>query len=158
MPPLQETEWIGPKPSSLSALRGKVVLLFFWAHWCPDCKADAPVLKELGAEFEPKGLAIVGPTKLYGYTPQDDPATRDQEKTFIEKVYSRFYADIPNLQVPLGEENFDRFGASTTPTIVLADRRGIVRLYHPGAMSKTALRAAIEPLLAGADSAASAGR
>jgi len=38
------------------------------------------------------------------------------------------------MSVPVSEENFQRFGASTTPTIVLVDRQGIVRLYHPGAM------------------------
>jgi thioredoxin-related protein len=38
------------------------------------------------------------------------------------------------MSVPLSEENFQRFGASTTPTLVLVDRAGIVRLYHPGAM------------------------
>ncbi len=34
----------------LAALRGKVVLLFFWAHWCSDCKAEAPVLAKLGTD------------------------------------------------------------------------------------------------------------
>jgi thioredoxin-related protein len=48
--------------------------------------------------------------------------------------------------------NFDRFGASTTPTIVLADRRGVVRLYHPGLMDEASLKAAIEPLVKGENS------
>jgi thioredoxin-related protein len=38
------------------------------------------------------------------------------------------------MSVPVSEANFQRFGASTTPTLVLIDRQGIVRLYHPGAM------------------------
>jgi thiol-disulfide isomerase/thioredoxin len=147
MPPLRASEWIGAKPVPESTLHGKVTLLFFWAHWCPDCKAEAPILKQLGAEFERKGLVIFGPTKLYGYTAQDEHATATEEKAFIEKVYARFYSEIPNLQVPVGGTNFDRFGASTTPTIVLADRHGIVRLYHPGLMDEASLRAAIEPLL-----------
>ncbi len=46
--------------------------------------------------------------------------------------------------------NFERFGVSTTPTIVLIDRRGIVRLYHPGVIEEADLRAAIEPLLTAA--------
>ena len=95
---------------------------------------------------------IVGPTKLYGYTAQDEHASAAEEKAFIEKVYSRFYSEIPNLHVPVSEINFERFGASTTPTIVLADRRGIVKLYHPGLMDEASLRAAIQPLLRGENS------
>jgi thiol-disulfide isomerase/thioredoxin len=152
MPPLRVSEWIGAKPVPESALHGKVILLFFWAHWCPDCKAEAPVLQQLGREFGRKGLVIIGPTKLYGYTAQDEHATASEEKAFIEKVYARFYSEIPNLQVPVGGANFDRFGASTTPTIVLADRHGVVKLYHPGLMDEASLKAAIEPLLTGENS------
>lgn len=156
LPLLRASEWIGAKPAAESTLRGRVVLLFFWAHWCPDCKAEAPILSQLGAEFEPKGLVIIGPTKLYGYTPQDEHASAAEEKAFIEKVYARFYSEIPNLQVPVGDINFERFGASTTPTLVLADRHGIVRLYHPGLMDEASLRAAIAPLLAEEKSARAA--
>jgi thiol-disulfide isomerase/thioredoxin len=152
LPLLRASEWIGAKPVAGNALRGKVVLLFFWAHWCADCKAEAPILKELGTEFERKGLVIIGPTKRYGYTAQDEHASAAEERAFIEKVYARFYSEIPNLHVPVGEINFERFGASTTPTLVLADRRGIVRLYHPGIMDEASLRAAIEPLLKGENS------
>src|SRR5262249_51929546 len=37
-PALDVSHWLGPKPQPLSQLRGKTVLLFFWAHWCSDCK------------------------------------------------------------------------------------------------------------------------
>jgi thiol-disulfide isomerase/thioredoxin len=152
LPLLRASEWIGAKPVSENALRGKVVLLFFWAHWCADCKAEAPILKQLGTEFERQGLVIIGPTKLYGYTAQDEHASAAEERAFIEKVYERFYSEIPNLKVPVDEMNFERFGASTTPTIVVADRRGIVRLYHPGLMDEASLRNAIQPLLKGDNS------
>lgn len=147
VPPLRESDWIGARPSPQSAWRGKVVLLFFWAHWCSDCKQDAPVIAKVAAELEPKGLIVVAPTRLYGYTAQDEHASPAEEKAFVEKVFAKFYASIPRVQVPLNAANFQRFGASTTPTIVLVDRRGIVRLYHPGLMREDELRSAIEPLL-----------
>ena len=148
MPVLREPEWIGAKPPPVSALRGKVLLLFFWAHWCADCKAEIPIIAQLGAELEPKGLVIIAPTRLYGYTAADEHAPPSEEKTFIARVYEKYYSSIPNAQVPMDEINFERFGASTIPTIVLIDRRGIVRLYHPGVMEEDKLRAAIDPLLA----------
>lgn len=147
MPLLQETEWIGKKPAPLSALRGKVVLLFFWAHWCADCKADAPVIAQVAKEFGPQGLVVIAPTRRYGYTASDEHAVPAKETAFIGQVYERYYSAIPNVGVPLSATDFDRFGASTTPTIVIVNRQGIVKLYHPGAMDEASLRAAIEPLL-----------
>lgn len=147
MPPLRETEWIGKKPAPLATLHGKVLLLFFWAHWCVDCKADGPIIAKLAQEFAPQGLVVVAPTRLYGYTAQEEHAAPAVERPFVDKVYEHYYAGIPNAGVPIDTGNFERFGVSTTPTIVLVDRRGIVRLYNPGAMDEQALRAAIQPLL-----------
>jgi len=147
MPPLRETEWIGNKPAPVGTLRGKVVLLFFWAHWCADCKADAPVIAQVSKDLASKGLVVLAPTRRYGYTAQEEHATSAQETPFIEKVYAKYYSEIPNAGVPLDAANFERFGVSTTPTIVLVDRRGVVRLYHPGFMSDAELRQAVGALL-----------
>lgn len=147
MPLLSEVKWIGKKPQPAADRRGKVLLLFFWAHWCADCKADAPIIAKLASEFQPKGLVVIAPTRLYGYTAQEEHAAPSVELPFVEKVYQKYYSDIPNAGVPVDAGNFQRFGASTTPTIVLVDRRGIVRLYNPGAMDEASLRAAIERLI-----------
>ena len=65
-PPLETGEWLGTRPPSLASLRGHPVLLFFWAHWCVDCKAEGPILASLVARYAPKGLVLVAPTRLYG--------------------------------------------------------------------------------------------
>ena len=70
-----------------------------------------------------------------------------EETPFISKVFEQYYAAVPNEGIPVDRGNFERYGASTTPTIVLVDRHGIVRLYHPGLMTEAELRGAIEPLL-----------
>ena len=147
MPLLRETEWIGKKPAPVTELRGKVVLLFFWAHWCSDCKAEAPVLAKLGVELKPRGFVIVAPTRRYGYTRDEDHAAPATETPFITKVFDHYYAAVPNEGVPVDRGNFERYGASTTPTLVLVDRHGIVRMYHPGLMTEEELREAIEALL-----------
>ncbi len=61
-PAIEETQYLGPKPVALTALKGSPVLLFFWAHWCGDCKAEVPVIARLRQEFGPKGLVVIGPT------------------------------------------------------------------------------------------------
>jgi thioredoxin-related protein len=51
------------------------------------------------------------------------------------------------VPAPISEENFKLYGASTTPTLVLIDRHGVVRMYHPGRMPIDELRAEVRKLL-----------
>jgi thiol-disulfide isomerase/thioredoxin len=134
-PKLEMTEWLGPKPPQLASLRGKPVLLFFWAHWCKDCKYQGPILARLQQEFGPDGLVVMGPTQRYGYVAGGVDADPAQEKQYIDQIRAQEYSSIAGITVPLSEENFKVFGCSTTPTLVLIDRGGIVRMYHPGKMS-----------------------
>ncbi len=148
LPLLRASEWIGARrPLTREALRGKVVLIFFWAHWCADCKAEAPVLQHLAPKLEPRGLIVIAPTQRYGYTALSENAPVVEENKFIDQVFLRFYSQIPAISAPLDNGNFERFGVSTTPTLVLADKQGIVRLYHPGYLDEDELQAAIERLL-----------
>ena len=132
---------------SLTALRGKAVLLFFWAHWCSDCKGDVPVIAAVAKRFGPQGLALIGPTRLYGYVAGGDPAGPDVEKRYIEQVRRQYYAPLGAFADPVSEANFQAYGASTTPTIVLLDRRGVVRFYHPGAVTEAELTARVQAVL-----------
>ncbi|HEY6935862.1 MAG TPA: TlpA disulfide reductase family protein [Terriglobales bacterium] len=147
-PPLVENQYIGPKPPSLSALRGRPVLLFFWAHWCADCKHEGPIISRLESEYGPKGLALLGPTQRYGYAAYGEPANPQAELQYIDSVRRQYYADLSAMPVPVSKLNFDRYGASTTPTLVLINRRGIVAMYHPGVLSYEELRPEIEKVIA----------
>ena len=143
-PPLQETQYLGAKPPTLASLKGKPVLLFFWAHWCADCKGEAPIIARLKQEFASSGLAVIGPTQFYGYAAQGNDATPAQEKAYIESVRQRYYASLLDMPVPLSKQNFNTYGASTTPTLVILDRAGKVAMYHPGALLYDDLRAEVE--------------
>jgi thiol-disulfide isomerase/thioredoxin len=147
-PPLQETEFLGPKPATLRALKGSPVLLFFWAHWCGDCKAEAPVIARLRQEFASDGLVVIGPTRLYGYAAQGADASPEQERAYIESVRSRYYGSLLDMPVPLSKQNFNAYGASTTPTLVVLNRAGQVEMYHPGALAYDDLRSAIQKAVA----------
>lgn len=147
-PILDVSQGIGPrKPQPLAAHRGHPVLLFLWAHWCPDCKAEVEVVQKLMATYGPRGLDIIAPTQHYGYVAQGEPASPDAETKYIAQIYAKYYAGLGSVEVPLSETNFARFGVSTTPTMVLVDGQGIVRLYNPGAAGYQQLAAKIEPLL-----------
>ncbi|MGH9503053.1 MAG: redoxin family protein [Terriglobales bacterium] len=143
-PPLTTAPFLGSKPAPLAQFKGSPVLLFFWAHWCPDCKAEGPLIARLRSEFASRGLIFVAPTQLYGYTAGGEDAQPKEELPYIEQVWQHFYPGLQGVPVPVSKENFKTYGASTVPTIAVVDRAGRVSLYHPGAMPYEELRSAIE--------------
>ena len=146
-PALDLSESIGPRPPAVSALKGKVVVLFFWAHWCPDCKIEGPILAELFAKYQAQGLTVVAPTQRYGYVAGGAPASPEDELKYIVQIRDKYYGFLAGLPVPVSVKNHERYGVSSTPTVVILDRQGVVRLYHPGRLTAEELEAQIRPLL-----------
>ena len=139
-----------PAPSldGIARPADKPALVFFWAHWCPDCKSEIPILAKIKAEFAPQGLVFLAPTQKYGYVAGGVDAAPAIETAYIEQVRRKYYGGVIDAPAPVSETNFTRYGASTTPTLVLIDHAGIVRLYHPGAMTYADLRAAVAKVIA----------
>ncbi len=142
-PPLTETQYLGSKPQPLSSLKGKFVILFFWSHWCVDCKAQAPILARLKREYGDR-LEIVGPTQLYGYAAEGRPAGPKEELQYIDFVRQRYMGILGDMPVPVSAANFKKYGASTSPTLVLLSADGKVKLYHSGRMTYEELKAELD--------------
>lgn len=146
-PALDLAESIGPRPPTVQELKGKVVLLFFWAHWCSDCKIEGPILAKLLAKYESQGLAIIAPTQRFGYVAGGTQAAPDEELRYIVEVRDTHYPFLATQPVPVSVANHDRYGVSSTPTLVIVDRQGLVRLYQPGRLTEEDLEAKLRPLL-----------
>jgi len=147
-PALKSDEHLGSPLPAAAELKGSPVLLFFWAHWCGDCKAEAPIITQLRSDYASKGLKVIGPTRLYGYTAQIEHARPSDELQYIDAVRHRFYSGLLDMPVPINTQNFLVYGASTTPTLVLLDKAGKVAWYHPGAVAYGELKGEIEKVVA----------
>ena len=130
----------------LQALRGKPVLLFFWAHGCGDCNAQSASLGRVWQKYRDKGVALVTVTRLYG-TVQEKPATPDEESAEIDKARNDIYAALTGSTNVISTETMIRYGVSATPTFALLDRAGVVRLYTPTRLSEAELSHRIDALL-----------
>src|SRR5262245_48699829 len=78
-PALDTQERLGPRVPSLAELEGRVILLFFWAHWCVECKAESAIIARLVEKYRSQGLTLIAPTQLYGYVTAGRAAQRAQE-------------------------------------------------------------------------------
>ena len=111
------------KQHSLSAQRGKVVLLNFWATWCPPCRAEMPLLERLHREWGPKGLRIMAVT---------DEAP-EAAKAFLQQNRYTLPAFIDRERTV-----FDHYRIGSIPQTLIIDRRGRV-IASPEALSEAEL-------------------
>jgi thiol-disulfide isomerase/thioredoxin len=112
----------------LGSLRGKVVVLDFWASWCGPCRRSMPQIEALHREFARKGLVVLGVNS-------EDPDAAS--KYLREKGYS-----FPTLMDKTGTVG-NQFNVKGIPTSVVIDRTGKVSAYLVGAGTEDRLRTAV---------------
>jgi thiol-disulfide isomerase/thioredoxin len=146
-PDFNTTDFVGTEPPSLAALKGKPALLFLWAHWCGDCKAQAGMLGRVARKYRAQGLVVIAPTRYYGTGAENKPATPAEEKAHMAKVWAEVYAGLEGVSIPIDADTMVRYGVSATPTYALIDRKGVVRFYSPTRLSEAELSRRIEAVL-----------
>jgi thiol-disulfide isomerase/thioredoxin len=102
------------KEVRLSELRGKAVLLDFWATWCAPCRAVMPVVELLHREFKDKGLAVFG--------------VDDEDPQVVGKFLQKFGYTLPTLLDP-DKQVASKFEVGGIPTTILIDKQGKIALF-----------------------------
>ncbi len=133
-PPLRVTTLRGDS-LSLAGLRGQVVLVNFWATWCPPCRAEMPGFEKVYEEKKDRGLVILG-------IAEDDDGPVPVSAFVVERGITYPIA----MYTPATERLFG--GINAIPTTFLIDRAGRIRFQVRGSFARPALEQAVDRLLA----------
>lgn len=138
-------------------LKGKVVLIDFWAVWCGPCIATFPHLQEWKEKYGEKGLVIVGVTRQYGYRWDKDQgrqvsekdAPLDVELEMLEEFRKAYKLEHGFVVSPKESDYNRKFGVTGIPQAVLVDQNGVIQLIRVGSGEKNAeeMEAKIKSLL-----------
>jgi len=149
-PGLIAEQWLNSSPINPAQLKGKVVLIDFWAPWCNPCRVVIPELKKMYGEMKEEGLEIIGLTRLHGFY-RDDMHNRGrvdarEESNLIKEFVGRHKINYP-VAVSREGQSFDAYRISGIPTMVIIDRRGRIAAIKVGAGHPESLRQTIQTLL-----------
>lgn len=122
------------RPVNLSDYRGKVVLLDFWATWCPPCRKEIPGFIELYDRYRSRGFVVVG-------------VSMDESTSDIKRFAKRFKMNYPIL-VGAGSGSLEQaFGELPLPTAFVIARDGRICAKHDGLTPKEQFQREIDSLL-----------
>ena len=117
----------------LSGLKGRVVLVEFWATWCPPCRKSIPALQRLHMTYGGKGLTILAVSM--------DEGGMDNVRTFV-KEHGVTYTVLIGT-----DETGTKYGVRMIPATYLIDRQGVIQKRYIGEMSEDRIEKDIQSLL-----------
>lgn len=127
-----------PAPSlKLSDLKGKVVILDFWATWCGPCRMELPSLVKLRDQYGPRGLEVVGLSVEI-----NDNQPRENFTRFLKSYNIAYPVGLASLQT------LQNYGVNPIPATFFIDKNGKIALSFIGVHPEEQFVAAIEKLLA----------
>lgn len=121
------------QPVSMESLRGKVVLVNFWATWCPYCLKEMPAIEEFYRDYRAKGFVVLA-------------LSTDQSEEEVRAYLQKHPYDFP---VAMSAGSSHLFGeVSRIPTSFIIDKQGVIRHKVSGQLYYGHIKELVEPLLA----------
>ena len=124
---------IDGKRWSFAEQRGRVVLVNYWATWCPPCREETPGLVRLANEYQGKGLEVAG-------------ISLDEDLTAVREFVAEYHISYPIL-LPANTANLPTT-IESIPVTLLYDRQGRLAKQYAGAVSEATFRRDVAQLLA----------
>ncbi|OGW18323.1 MAG: hypothetical protein A2072_03215 [Nitrospirae bacterium GWC1_57_7] len=121
------------KTVNLTDFRGRVVLLDFWATWCPPCRSSIPAMEQLHKEYSAKGLVLLGISLDHG-----------------DWDYVKSFRQEDGITYPILKGNDDiseQYMVRTIPYLVLLDKEGVVRRRITGPGGEDTIKKDLQGLL-----------
>ena len=117
------------KTYNLKSFKGKVVLIDFWATWCPPCREELPTIQKLHQQFKDKGLVVLGVN-------DEKP---EVARAFVQKNNFTF-------PVLIDDQNAvsKQYQVEAIPTVLIINKEGVITTHFVGGKAEAQLRAALK--------------
>ncbi len=116
-------------PIHLAELRGKVVMLDFWASWCPPCRRELPTIDALGRKYKDKGVLVLG--------------VNDEDAKIARRYLADHHPDLATLHDDKSKVH-RLYGCRAIPTVLVIDRSGVIVAHFVGMRQESELVAALK--------------
>ena len=124
----------------LSELKGKVVLLDFWATWCPPCREELPWLVAVARDYEKKGVVFLAAS-------QDEVEDPKAQRAIVEEFVGEAFPELRPFAVYSTPDAAIDYLVRALPTMYVIDAQGRIVQAHRGATSERAVRRALDTAL-----------
>lgn len=151
--PLNANHWINSSPLRLTDLQGKVVLVYFWAPWCPPCRVLLPTIVEEYNKHKDEGFMVIGITKLTGKYSDEEvdlgKVSKEEELELIKKYMERKKVKFPVVVAEVDDRSdLNNYKITGIPTQIFINKQGICDFIKSGSGNVPFIIDRIKSLLA----------